>query len=202
MKRKVVVMALIPGGIRRGPPMRSDLGYARYSRATWEWWCDRHGADFVMIEAPPKDAAYAQMPPTYQRGAVLDRLIEQRGEDAQALLVDADTMIRWDTPDIFEQARGFSAVVDSGPPRWILRSAQAFQHVFPGTTLPWWEYFNSGIVVLGAAQRPFVRAFLDYSAKNWPQLDAVIRTGNVGTEQTPLNFMVRRCSFFCCRSIS
>ena len=192
MKRKGVVMALIPGGIRRGPPMRSDLSYARYSRATWEWWCQRHGADFVAIDRPPQDSAYAGMPPTMQRWASLDRLIEERGEDAQAALVDADTMIRWDTPDIFALAKGFSAVADQGAPRWILRSAKAFQPLFPETSLPWWEYFNSGFIVLGAAQRPFVQAFLDVSVKNWPRLDAAMASGNVGTDQTPLNFMVKR----------
>jgi hypothetical protein len=192
MKRKVVVMALIPGGIRRGPPMRSDLSYAKYARATWEWWCHRQGADFVVIEAPPGNVAYAKMPPTMQRWALLDRLIEERGEDAQVALVDADTMIRWDAPDIFEQAHGFSAVADASAPIWILRSTQAFQHLFPGTSLVWWEYFNSGMIVLGAKQRRFIRAFLEYSVKNWTQLDKVMMSGNFGTEQTPLNFMVRR----------
>jgi hypothetical protein len=192
MKRKAVVMAVIPGGIRRGPPMRSDLSYAKYSRATWEWWCKRHDADFVVIEAAPSDPAYARMMPTIQRWAVLDRMLEERGEDAQVALVDADTMIRWDTPDIFELTRGFSAVADSGFPGWVLNSTKAFRHLYPGTPLPWWEYFNSGFIVLSAAQRPFVRAFLDHLVKMWPELEAVITAGDFGTEQTPLNFMVKR----------
>ena len=28
--------------------------------------------------------------------------------------------------------------------------------------------------------------------KNWPRLDAAMASGNVGTDQTPLNFMVKR----------
>jgi hypothetical protein len=192
MKRKVLVMALIPGGIRRAPPMRSDLSYAKYSRAAWEWWCRRHDADFVVIDAPPADPAYAAMPPTLQRWAVLDRLIEERGENAQALLVDADTMIRWDTPDIFALAHGFSAVVDAGAPIWIVESVKAFQPLFPETSLVWWDYFNAGLIVLGHPQRRFIRVFLDYCAKNWPQLEKVIVSGNFGTEQTALNFMVKR----------
>jgi hypothetical protein len=192
MKRKVVAMALIPGGIRRAPPMRSDLGYAKYSRATWDWWCRLHDADFVVIDKPASDSAYAKMPPTMQRWAVLDRLIAERGEDAQAVLIDADTMIRWDTPDIFELGRGFSAVADASSPSWVLKSTKAFQHLFPGTTLHWWDYFNSGVIVLGAAQRAFIRAFLDHAVRSWPELDAAMTSGNVGTEQTPLNFMVKR----------
>ena len=90
MKRKVVVMALILVGFGVRRWRRLGLGYARYSRATWEWWCDRHDADFVVIDAPPADPAYARMPPTLQRWAVLDCLIEKRSNNVQALLVDAD----------------------------------------------------------------------------------------------------------------
>ena len=55
--------------------MRSDLSYGRYSRAAWGWWCDRHDADFVVLEAPPSEPVYAQMMPTMQRWAVLHRLL-------------------------------------------------------------------------------------------------------------------------------
>ena len=127
-----------------------------------------------------------------QRWAVLDRLMAERGDDAQAVLIDADTMIRWDTPDMFELARGFSAVADAGAPIWIVESAKAFQPLFPETSLVWWEYFNLGLIVLGHAQRRFIRIFLDYCTKNWPQIEKVIGSGNFGTEQTLLNFMAKR----------
>ncbi len=172
--------------------MRSDLSYARYSRATWDWWCHRHDADFVVIDTPVDDSGFAHMPPTLQRWVVVDRLIRERGPAAQIVLVDADTMIRWDTPDLFGQARGFSAVADSSPVDWIVQSRRAFQHLFPGVSLPWWEYFNSGVVVLGAAQRPVLRAFLDYATGNWPELNTAISEGRLGTDQTVINFIVRR----------
>jgi hypothetical protein len=194
MQRRVVVMALIPGGIRRPPKMRSDLGYAKYARATWEWWCRRHEADFVTIEAPPEDADYALMPPTFQRWVVVERLLRERGEGAQVLLVDADTMIRWDAPDIFGQANGFSAVADAGAPAWIVASTRAFQHLFPDVSLPWWEYFNSGIIMLGSGQHKLIRTFLDHAVTQWPQLDKVMISGNFGTDQTPFNFIVRQAN--------
>ena len=65
-------------------------------------------------------------------------------------------------------------------------------HLFAEVALPWWEYFNSGFIVLGAAQRSFIRAFLDDATTRWAELEAVMTSGNVGTEQTPLNFTVRR----------
>jgi len=185
-------MALIPGGVRRGARIRSDLSYARYSRATWDWWCRRHDADFVVIDAPVEDARFAHMPPTLQRWVAVDRLIQERGPNGQIVLVDADTMIRWDAPDLFPLARGFSAVADSSSPDWIVQSTRAFQHLFPGVSLPWWEYFNTGVVVMGAAQRPVIRAFLNYATTNWPALTAAIGEGRAGTDQPTINFIVKR----------
>lgn len=192
LQSKIVVMPLIPGSIRRGFRVRSDLSYAKYSRATWEWWCRRNGADFVVIDTAVSDPQYAQMPPTLQRWVAVQRLIEERGNGVQVAMVDADTMIRWNAPDIFGQARGLSAVIDSSPPDWIERSTRNFQHLFPGTSLPWWEYFNTGIVVLGAAQHRIVSAFLNYAVTNWPDLNAAIKEGRNGTDQTPFNFIVKR----------
>jgi hypothetical protein len=37
-----------------------------------------------------------------------------------------------------------------------------------------------------------VRAFLDDAVAHWTQWDKVMTSGNFGTDQTPLNFVVRR----------
>ena len=86
---------------------------------------------------------------------------------------------------------GFTAVRGLDP-GWMLRSARAFQHLFSDVSLPWWEYFNAGVVVLGGKQCRPLRAFLEYTAMHWPELEAVMLSGNFGTDQTPLNFMLRR----------
>jgi hypothetical protein len=146
-----------------------------------------------VIDAPWSNIDYAKMPATMQRWAVVDQLLEERGAGAQVALVDADTMIRWDTPDIFARACGFTAVVDPTS-HWIFDSISAFQPLFPGTTLPWWEYFNAGLVVLGAPQRRVIRAFLEYSVANWQPLDTLMKEHCFGTDQTPLNFFIRRAN--------
>src|SRR5262245_2474244 len=160
MQRRAVVMAVIPvpGGVRRGSVNHSNLSYAKYSRATWEWWCRQHDADFVLVEAPLQGGIYAEMPPTLQRWVAVEQAIAERGEDAQIIAVDADTMIRWNAPDIFGLAEGFSAVADASIPDWIFFSIENFQPLFPAVSVPWWEYFNSGVVVLSAAQRSVIRA--------------------------------------------
>ena len=227
MTRKIVAMPAIPGGIRRGVSIRADLGYAKYAQATWRWWCKQNEIEFVLIEEPLGGHGFAHMPPTFQRWHILDRIIGEYGTDIRLAVVDADTMVRWDTPDFIGGTRGFSAVAIRHPdwmsacqpflsgvpkkiighgeesmdsaapiaarnPGWISRSLSAFQHLFPGVSLKSFGYFNAGIVVLGSDQRRIMEKFLRYSAAQWPQLESVIKSGDFGTDQTPLNFMLRQ----------
>jgi len=191
MQKKIVAMPLIPATIQRGSAQRADLRYAAFGRATWEWWCRRHGVHFVALERALGSGVYEDMSPSFTRWLALESLITEFGYDARVALVDADTMIRWDAPSLFDVADcGFAAVRDSSG-RWIRRSITAYEHLFPGVCLPWYEYFNAGVVVLGAAQQPVIARFLEFASSRWSELNAVQKTGLVGSDQTPLNFMVR-----------
>ena len=46
--------------------------------------------------------------------------------------------------------------------------------------------------MVGAAQLRVLRAFLSLATSRWPELEAVMRSGDVGTDQTPLNFILKR----------
>ena len=184
-------MPLIPGQLYRDRLRRDDLDHARFSRATWQWWCGRHGIEFLVLDRPLGGSELSLMPPTFQRWLAPESIIRERGEDTVVAIVDADTMVRWDTPDFLEDARGFSAVKAINA-SWIAHSIDAFQPLFPDVSLPWWQYFNAGLVVVGAAQLRVLRAFLSLATSRWPELDAVMRSGDVGTDQTPLNFILKR----------
>src|SRR5262249_53999471 len=149
----------IPGQLYRKRMRRCDLDHARFSRATLQWWCDRHGIEFLVLDRPLGGSDHSRMPPTFQRWLAPEPIIPGRGEDTVVAVVDADTMIRWDPPDFLDYARGFSAVRDTNP-IWIAHSIQAFQPLFPDVSLPWWQYFNAGLVVVGAAQLSILRTFL------------------------------------------
>jgi hypothetical protein len=192
MGKMVVAMALLPAEVQRGSTVRADLRYATYSRATWEWWCARNGVEFVALDRPLGDGVYEEMSPSFRRWLAAPTLIDEYGQDARIALIDADTMIRWDAPNLFDAAGdGFAAVADTDP-NWVDYNIRAYQPLFPGVHLPWWEYFNSGVVVLGAAQLPTIAAFLELISTRWPELRAIQQSSRVGADQTPLNFVVRR----------
>jgi hypothetical protein len=97
------------------------------------------------------------------------------------LLVPPTTSV---VPCGFAAARGVSL-------NWIQRDIAAYQPIFPGISLPAAEYFNAGVVVLDAAQRPIIAKFLDIVTTRWRELQEIQQASPVGTDQTPLNFTVR-----------
>lgn len=184
-------MPMIPSKIDRGRNVAADPAYARYGQVTWRWWCQRHGVEFVLLDKPLGGSAFAEMPPTFQRWLAPELLIGEYGPSARVALIDADTMIRWDAPDLFDAAAPrFSAVADTSS-SWIYRSIKAYQSLLPDVALPWWEYFNAGIAVLGVGQLPVVRDFLQFSLERWAELCAIAVSGHYGTDQTPLNLFLR-----------
>lgn len=191
MTNKVVAMAMIPGIVRRGKSRRTDLSYAKYGQATWQWWCDKNEIDFVVFDEPLEDKLFSDMPPTIQRWLIPELLIRQRGAGTRVALVDADTMIRPDTPDFLDRTNKFSAVLGRNAP-WIERSIAAFRPFFPDVVLTSRDYLNSGVTVVGEGQLDAIRSFLAFVSERWEELNRTILSANFGTDQTVLNFVLKR----------
>jgi hypothetical protein len=191
MTNNVVAMPLIPGVIRRGKFKRAGLSYAKYGRATWKWWCDKNGIDFVVFDEPLEDKLFSDKPPTIQRWLIPELLIRQRGAGTRVALVDADTMIRPDAPDFLDRTNKFSAVRGRDIP-WIERSIAAFHPLFPDVVLAPRDYLNAGVTVVGDGQLDAIRSFLTFVSERWEELNRTILSGNFGTDQTVLNFVLKR----------
>jgi hypothetical protein len=191
--QRIVAMPLIRAPYRRGSESRSDLSYSVYGRATWRWWCAQHAIEFKVLDQPA--SVYADDPPTVQRWAHAERLLSEGGPGTEVAVVDADTMIRWDTPNIFEVCdtrTGLGVVTDNCWPSWIHRSIIEHRVFFPDVELHWWQYFNAGLVVLGTKHIDFLRAFLAFYDENRERLQKLHASDDFGTDQTPLNYMVRK----------
>lgn len=191
MPPRIVIMAAIPGTIRRGSVLRSTTGYQRYGAATWKWWCERNDARFVLLNTTIGGEQFTCLPPTFQRWLAPESIVREYGPDVEIAMVDADTMIRWDSPTPFAEAAGrLSAVVD-GNVRWIDRSINAFQEFFPGVRMRWWEAFNSGVVILNGRHAQLLRRFVEFSLDRWSELCPVIYAEDVGTDQPLLNLYLK-----------
>jgi hypothetical protein len=186
-------MPLIRAEYQRGEGARTDLSYSAYGRATWQWWCKRHSIEFEVLDEPAQ--GYENDPPTVQRWAHAATLLTEGGPGTEVALVDADTMIRWDTPNLFEVCdtkTGLGVVIDNSFPYWNHRSIAAHRFLFPDVELPWWDYFNAGMVVLGTKHIDLLRTFLAFYVENREALKKLQASRDVGTDQTPLNYLVKK----------
>ncbi len=192
MPCKVVAMARIPWRWKNYRRRCSDLRYADYSELSWRWWCANHDMQFVIIDQPLGNAQVQALPPTFQRWFALERLLSEYGHDAQVAMVDADTMVRWDTPDFFDLAGQEFAAVRDWHGTWAYSSIAAYQQFFPETTIPWWDYFNTGLVLLNQRHLKLTGALIDFALAHKRELANTRNPWGYGDDQTVLNFIVRQ----------
>jgi hypothetical protein len=192
MSAKVVVLTALPAPVRRGAERRADLGYLAYSRPTWEWWCARHGIELLLLDRAPATGLPPTAPATILRWFAAAEILRTRPRGTRLAMVDADAMIRWDAPDFFDCYDGRLGAVRSQNQAWIRESLAAFQPLFPGVVVKPERYFNAGVVLAGKPQLQLLECFGEFCMENLPRLERVFQASNVGTDQTPLNFIIRR----------
>ena len=189
---QIVAMACMPGCIERGLQVRTGVDYARYGKATWRWWCKQRGIEFVVLDQSLGGEAFEQMPPTIQRWLAPAILLDRYGKHSRIALIDADTMIRWDAPNFLDLGGTELAAGHAARPRWVERTIGAYQRFFPDVHLAPSGYFNSGVVLVGERQLSTLARFTEFARLHWPELKAVQKSGNFGSDQTLLNFIVSR----------
>lgn len=183
---KIVVLTAIPGIIRRGNVQLAGTPYLPYARATWEYWCKRNDVELIVRDTAVPE--FSHLPPVIQRWALPEMLMRQRNGDAIVAMLDADTMIRWDTdPAFFDFPVDQLAAVKTGDPGWIKASLRAYSPLFGREQLPLAHYFNSGLVVVSRSQAPTLRAFAEYYASRHDEFRHVACAGPYGVDQTALN---------------
>ena len=190
---RFVVIPMIPGTIKRGNVTRSGLEYAEFGIAPWQWWCRRHKATLVIVkESPCINQVENVLPPTFQRWIAVAKILRDN-KNSRVLVVDADTMVRWDTPDIFARVpkAQLGAVRDWGA-IWIHRSIRSYQYMFPNTSVEWWQYVNAGVVVLSSRHLPLLESVVRFASERASELAAIQASKNVGTDQTVFNFVMRQ----------
>jgi lipopolysaccharide biosynthesis glycosyltransferase len=156
--------------------------YAQYSIPTWKHWCRRHKVDFhVVREHDPRLGR-----PIWNK----EKVHAVTGYEKIAV-VDSDTMVRWDAPNLFDGIRdGVAGVVDTADLGWVFSSVDAYQHLFPGQVMDYTRYLNAGVLFFTDTFRGVFKDVLDFYFAHQAELDAWDKGG--GREQTILNFHLQQ----------
>jgi len=164
----------------------------KFSADSWKLWCDKNDCElFVLTERIyPEDYMNANWHKLF-----VFQLLESNDIDYdQVLIVDADTMVHPDAPNIFDITdRKFCVVHNYGSYDWVCRSIENYKkHLFPDVDVPLFEYFNSGVIICNKEHKEFYEKIIKFYLDNRDNIVKLQDTYGVGTDQPVLNFFVQK----------
>jgi len=163
--------------------VNKNSDYSKYCLNTWKYWCNKHNIDLYTITEHDERFKYA----VWNK-----ELIYKIGEGYDKIgIVDSDTMVRWDAPNIFEQiGEEVAGVVDTADLRWITNSINNYGDAFfkNEAKLNIDEYFNAGVLFFDKKYLNVFKQVLDFYLDNKIELDNWNKGG--GKEQTILNYFL------------
>lgn len=154
--------------------------YSKYSIETWKYWCNKNNAELIINTT--KDDRLG-------RAVWHKELIYEYGKHFDKIgIVDNDTMIKWDAPDILSNINTFAGVIETSDYNWILRSINVYKKFFPGVDINVDNYINAGIIFFDKKYLTLFKEVLDFYFSNKNELDNWNKGG--GREQTILNYHI------------
>jgi len=164
----------------------------RYSIDSWQRWCEKNDCELIVLDqrAYPVEVMNAN----WHKILVFELLEGSNIEYNQILIVDADTIIHPDAPNIFDLTQNkFCAVRNHGSMDWVCRSYENYKkHLFPSIEYSPTEYFNSGVLVVNKTHRGVYEKLHKYYIENYRTIQHLQQTYGVGTDQPVLNFFLRQ----------
>lgn len=187
MSKNIVFIVNLSEGKKPGRDKPYD-----HSIKSWEHWCDANGCELFVLT----DRIYSEdyMNANWHKLFVF-QLLDSSGIDYdQVLIVDADTIIHPNAPNIFKLTDNkFCAVRGYGSYDWMCRSIENYKkHMFPNIDLPYFEYFNSGVIVCNKRHKEFYEKIINFYLTNRENIVKLQETYQVGTDQPILNFFVKQ----------
>lgn len=165
-------------------------GY-QYCEKSWREWANKHGFEVLVMHDPIHDND--EMSIGWQRYYIHD-ILESNGIDYdQILMVDADTIVHPDCPNVFELSEHkFCGVFNDGSYDWLYRSIENYsKYIFKDIKFDWTKYINTGFMIVNKSHRKIFKTVVDLF---WENNESFMKLQNhflVGSDQTPVNFMIQ-----------
>jgi hypothetical protein len=182
MNKNAVIITSMSGQV--------DTSCEEYCLKTWKYWCNKHDVDLIVLSEPIADTSY--MKPTWQRWYIWNILDNSNLHYDKILLADVDTMIHWNSPNIFNEVEdGIGVCSDNDNINWVKQSIDGYANLFD-VNLDWTEYFNCGVVLLTQSSRQLCKEIIKFWETNATILNQLQQTLRKGTDQTPVNYIAKK----------
>ena len=168
-----------------------DYKWMDISKQAWRHWCKRHNIQMVCYERCSISDLVSHKP-TWQRWFDVFNYPECQQAD-RILMTDASIMPRWDAPNYFEvwPQDGFVTMPANHNLRWVCDAIEGYRGWMEcGLTVD--QYFDTGFVFFGPKMRDVFDNLELWYHNNYDMLMQLQTKVKKGTDQTPLNFFLRK----------
>ena len=183
-------IVFIPSVQGTDPKRNAEVAYD-LSILSWKKWCEKNDCELFVMNQLIHD--YDEMKITWQRYYALQLLDNSNIDYDQVLMVDGDTIVHPDCPNFFEMTEHkYTGVHNYGSMDWVCRSMENYSHYFfNGNMFPYYEYINGGFQIFNKSHREFLNEIINFYFTNKDNLLQIQNTLYCGTDQTPVNFLLR-----------
>ena len=162
-----------------------------FSVKSWQKWCEQNNAELLVLDSlllPKEDMGIC-----WQRYYLFDILESNKIDFDQVLMVDSDTIVHPDCPDFFQMTNHeYTGIHNEGSYDWIFRSIENYsKFVFNDRQIDWWKYINGGFQIVNKQHKNFFKSMIEFYFANKELLIQMQNTYHVGTDQTPLNYLLQ-----------
>ena len=190
MKNLVFIMDIDLGG--EGRYATSRRAAYKYSIDSWKKWCNKNDCRLFVLNDLVLEKE--KMAICWQRYYLFDILDANEIEYDQVLMIDADTIVHPECPNVFEMSEGkLCGAQFDGSWDWVLRSIENYsKYIFDNYMMPWWEYFDCGFLLVNKNHKQFFNDIINYYFTYQDTFIQMQEKFHTGTDQTPVNMLVHR----------
>ena len=156
--------------------------YSDFAIKTWTHYCERHNIDFKVITEHDERYGF----PIWNKVDIIDQIdnYDKFG------IVDCDTMVKWDAPNIFDEIEsGVSGVLDLANMRWVYDSCFNYGKFFD-IDIDYYKYINAGVIFCDKKGLKVYEDLRNFYFENQQELDSWNNGG--GKEQTLFNYHLQK----------
>lgn len=164
-----------------------------YSRQSWKYWCENNDVIFFEYSKPSLPDLMAHRV-TWQRWFdVFDQLEAANIDYDKIYMIDANSIIKWDTPNFFELCTDNRLVAwrDSDNLNWIYECVKGWDEYFNFNNFNISNYINAGCLIINETHKPLLKKLTDMYFNDYDRLMQFQHSIRKGSDQGPLNFLIQ-----------
>jgi len=198
MSENVVFLIAVVSDHKYLREKHGDFKYFEFSIASWKYWCEKNGVRLFIYDTP-SNSEHVMHKPTWQRWFdVFDQLEENNIDYNKIAVLDASTIIRWDTLNFFDlvpngELNVFRSLENL---RWIYQGvtgyADFFKQHYPDLTFDLTKYISCGWQLFDKAHKPFLDNLKSFYYENYDDI-MMLQNDKVcqGTDQPVYNYLLQ-----------